>query len=108
MNYGFSDQALPTYAEANLGGKTRFLPINLVESAGNSMHFGDDKGWQISGFYLQLDNDHHSLQLDNDHHSLQLGKDHHSDILIYPDDADAKASYASYLCDVVGTKRIKG
>lgn len=99
VNYGFSDQGLPTYAEANLGGKTRFLPINLVESAGNSMHFGDDKGWQISGFYLQLDNDHHSLQLDNDHHS---------DILIYPDDADAKASYASYLCDVVGTKRIKG
>lgn len=90
MNYGFSDQALPTYAEANLGGKTRFLPINLTESVGNFMHFGDDNDWQISGVYLQLD------------------KDHHSDILIYPDDADAKASYASYLCDVVGTKRIKG
>ena len=90
MNYGFSDQALPTYAEANLGGKTRFLPINLVESVDEFMHFGDDNDWQILGFYLQLDNDHHS------------------DILIYPDDADAKASYASYLCDVVGTKRIKG
>lgn len=93
MNYGFSDQALPTYAEANLGGKTRFLPINLVESAGNFMHFGDDKDWQILGVYLQLDNDGFSLQLDNDHHS---------GIIIYP---DAEADYA---CDVVGTKRIKG
>ena len=92
VNYGFSDQALPTYAEANLGGKTRFLPINLVESAGNSMHFGDDNDWQILGFYLQLD---------NDHHSLQLGKDHHSDIIIYPD------AESRYLCDVIGTKRIK-
>lgn len=94
VNYGFSDQALPTYAEANLGGKTRFLPINLVESAGNFMHFGDDKDWQILGVYLQLDNDHHSLQLD---------KDHHSDIIIH--DLAAKAEY---VCDVVGTKRIKG
>lgn len=85
MNYGFSDQALPTYAEANLGGKTRFLPINLVESAGNFMHFGDDNDWQILGFYLQLDNDHHS------------------DIIIH--DLAAKAEY---VCDVVGTKRIKG
>ncbi|RKM31132.1 hypothetical protein [Moraxella catarrhalis] len=99
MNYGFSDQGLPTYAEANLGGKTRFLPINLVESVDEFMHFGDDNDWQIAGRYLQLD---------NDHHSLQLGKDHHSGIRIYPDDADAKASYASYACGVVGTKRIKG
>lgn len=84
MNYGFSDQALPTYAEANLGGKTRFLPINLTESVGNFMHFGDDNDWQIAGLYLQLDNDHHS------------------GIDIY---LDAKAEYA---CDAVSTKRIKG
>lgn len=93
VNYGFSDQALPTYAEANFGGKTRFLPINLVESGDKVMIFGDGNDWQIAGFYLQLDNDHHSLQLDNDHHS---------GIDIY---LDAKAEYA---CDVVGTKRIKG
>lgn len=92
MNYGFNDQGLPTYAEANLGGKTRFLLINLVESIGELMIFGDDNDWQIAGLYLQLDNDHHSLQLDNDHHS---------GIDIY---LDAKAEYA---CDVVGTKRIK-
>lgn len=84
VNYGFNDQGLPTYAEANLGGKTRFLPINLVESAGNFMHFGDDKDWQIFGVYLQLDNDRHS------------------GIHIYPD------AEPSYRCDVVGTKRIKG
>ena len=93
VNYGFSDQGLPTYAEANLGGKTRFLPINLVRSVDEFMHFGDDNDWQILGVYLQLD---------NDHHSLQLGKDHHSDIIIYPD------AESRYLCDVVGTKRIKG
>lgn len=84
MNYGFSDQALPTYAEANFGGKTRFLPINLVESGDKVMIFGDGNDWQIAGLYLQLDNDHHS------------------GIDIY---LDAKAEYA---CDVVGTKRIKG
>lgn len=85
MNYGFNDQGLPTYAEANFGGKTRFLPINLVESGDEVMIFGDGNDWQIAGLYLQLDNDHHSLQLDNDY-------------------LDAKAEYA---CDVVGTKRIK-
>lgn len=84
VNYGFSDQALPTYAEANFGGKTRFLPINLVESGDKVMIFGDGNDWQIAGLYLQLDNDHHS------------------GIDIY---LDAKAEYA---CDVVGTKRIKG
>ncbi|EGE12681.1 hypothetical protein ABZS47_01565 [Moraxella catarrhalis] len=83
MNYGFNDQGLPTYAEANFGGKTRFLLINLVESIGELMIFGDDNDWQIFGLYLQLDNDHHS------------------GIDIY---LDAKAEYA---CDVVGTKRIK-
>lgn len=93
VNYGFGDQGLPTYAEANLGGKTRFLPINLVKSVGEFMHFGDDKDWQILGLYLQLDNDHHSLKVD---------KDHHSDIIIYP------GAEAGYRCDVVGTKRIKG
>lgn len=95
VNYGFNDQGLPTYAEANLGGKTRFLPINLVESVGEFMHFGDDNDWQIAGRYLQLDNDHHSLQLDNDHHS---------GIDIYRDTEDS----SFYACDVVGTKRIKG
>ncbi|EGE21776.1 DUF7606 domain-containing protein [Moraxella catarrhalis] len=83
MNYGFNDQGLPTYAEANFGGKTRFLPINLVESGDEVMIFGDGNDWQIAGLYLQLDNDHHS------------------GIDIY---LDAKAEYA---CDVVGTKRIK-
>ncbi|WP_457920461.1 ACP-like domain-containing protein [Moraxella catarrhalis] len=45
MNYGFNNQGLPIYAEANLGGKTRFLPINLVESIGELMIFGDDNDW---------------------------------------------------------------
>ncbi|AXT97437.1 hypothetical protein CPI23_07255 [Moraxella catarrhalis] len=84
MNYGFNDQGLPIYAEANLGGKTRFLPINLVESIGELMIFGDDNDWQIFGLYLQLDNDHHSY--------------------VHIIDPDAEASYR---CDVVGTKRIK-
>lgn len=96
VNYGFNDQGLSTYAEANLGGKTRFLPINLVESGDEVMIFGDGNDWQIAGLYLQLDKDHHSLQLDNDHHS---------GIDIYLDYLDAKAEY---VCDVVGTKRIKG
>ena len=84
VNYGFNNQELPTYAEANLGGKTRFLPINLVESIGELMIFGDDNDWQIFGLYLQLDNDHHSY--------------------VHIIDPDAEASYR---CDVVGTKRIK-
>ena len=84
MNYGFNDQGLPTYAEANFGGTTRFLLINLVESIGELMIFGDDNDWQIFGLYLQLDNDHHSY--------------------VHIIDPDAEASYR---CDVVGTKRIK-
>ncbi|OAV27101.1 adhesin [Moraxella catarrhalis] len=84
VNYGFNDQGLPTYAEANLGGKTRFLPLNWTESGGEAMTFGDDKDWQIFGVYLQPDNDRHS------------------GIHIYPD------AEPSYRCDVVGTKRIKG
>lgn len=84
VNYGFNDQGLSTYAEANLGGKTRFLPLNWTESGGEAMTFGDDKDWQIFGVYLQPDNDRHS------------------GIHIYPD------AEPSYRCDVVGTKRIKG
>lgn len=86
VNYGFNNQELPTYAEANLGGKTRFLPINLARSDISGTTFGDDNGWQISGTALQLNNYHRS------------------DVLIH--DPAAQTAYKG--CYVVGTKRIKG
>lgn len=49
VKYGFNKQNLPTYAEANLNGKTRFMPINLNFSDASGTHFGDDNNFSLAG-----------------------------------------------------------
>ncbi|WP_066799873.1 ACP-like domain-containing protein [Moraxella oblonga] len=41
-------QNLPTYAEAELNGKTRFMPINLYNSDEMSTEFGDENNFSLS------------------------------------------------------------
>lgn len=86
VTYGFNKQKLPTYAEANLGGKTRFLPINLARSDVAGTFFGDEDSWQIGSDALTLNNYHKS------------------DVLIQ--DPSANTAYKG--CKVSKVKRIKG
>lgn len=48
VKYGFNKQNLPTYAEAKLNGKTRFMPINLNFSDNITTRFGDDNNFSLS------------------------------------------------------------
>lgn len=48
VKYGFNKQNLPTYAEAKLNGKTRFMPINLNASDASSTDFGDENNFSLS------------------------------------------------------------
>lgn len=86
VTYGFNKQKLPTYAEAHLGGKTRFLPINLAHSDVAGTSFGDENSWAISGG------------------AMTLGNYHKSDVLIM--DPNSEIQYKH--CKVVSTKKIKG
>lgn len=49
VKYGFNKQNLPTYAEAKLNGKTRFMPINLNFTDVAGTHFGDDNNFSLAG-----------------------------------------------------------
>ncbi|MFA9486825.1 adhesin [Moraxella haemolytica] len=86
VNFGFNKHNLPTFAEARLGGKTRFLPINLSASDNVDTNFGDENSWNISTDALTLNNYHKS--------SLMV------------QDSDSSIAYKN--CRVVSTKRIKG
>lgn len=48
VKYGFNKQNLPTYAEAKLNGKTRFMPINLHYSNDASTEFGDENNFSLA------------------------------------------------------------
>lgn len=48
VTYGFNKQGLPTYAQAYLNGKTRFMPINLYLSDMVGTTFGDDNNFSLS------------------------------------------------------------
>lgn len=48
VTYGFNKQGEPTYAQAFLSGKTRFMPINLYLSDLTGTHFGDDNNFSLS------------------------------------------------------------
>ncbi|WP_019673294.1 ACP-like domain-containing protein [Psychrobacter lutiphocae] len=60
VKYGFNKQNLPTYAEAYLNGKTRFLPINLGRSDDVQTVFGDEENFSIMSDTLRLNNYHKS------------------------------------------------
>lgn len=59
VTYGFNAQRLPTYAEAFLGGKTRFMPINLNLSSVAGTTFGESEdSWRLDADYMELNNYH--------------------------------------------------
>ncbi len=60
VTYGFNKQNLPTFAEANLNGKKRFLPINLGRSDMVDTVFGDEEYFSIMTGALRLNNYHKS------------------------------------------------
>lgn len=60
VTYGFNEQYLPTFAEANLNGKKRFLPINLGRSDNVGTVFGDEDNFSIMTGALRLNNYHKS------------------------------------------------
>lgn len=47
VKYGFNKQGLPTYAQAKLNGKTRFMPINLNTSDASGTNFGDENNFSL-------------------------------------------------------------
>lgn len=48
VKYGFNKQNLPTYAEAQLNGKKRFMPVNLHHSDNVTSAFGDENNFSLS------------------------------------------------------------
>lgn len=48
VTYGFNVQGLPTYAQAYLNGKNRFMPINLYRSDMTGTTFGDENNFSLS------------------------------------------------------------
>lgn len=56
--YGFNKQNLPVYAQANLNGKSRFMPINLAHSDNVSTRFGDDNNFSLGVSAMTLSNYH--------------------------------------------------
>ncbi|MDO4894524.1 adhesin [Moraxella sp.] len=47
VKYGFNKRNQPTYAEANLDGKRRFMPINYNNSDATATEFGDENNYSV-------------------------------------------------------------
>ncbi|MGQ8821348.1 ACP-like domain-containing protein [Bibersteinia trehalosi] len=56
VKYGFNKQNRPTYAEAKLNGKTRFMPINLHETDESGTTFGDENNFSLYGDPMTFSN----------------------------------------------------
>lgn len=56
VKYGFNKQNLPTYAQARLNGKTRFMPVNLNRSDNVSSNFGDENNFSLSAGVITYKN----------------------------------------------------
>lgn len=63
VTYGFNQQNLPTYAQATLNGKSRFMPINLAHSDSVSTRFGDDNNFSLGASAFNLSN-YHKVSVD--------------------------------------------
>lgn len=62
IRYGFNRQNLPTYAQANIDGKSRFMPINLARSDSMDTVFGDENSYSLMTETMTLRN-YHKLHL---------------------------------------------
>lgn len=58
VTYGFNKQKQPTYAQATLNGKSRFMPINLAHSDSVGTRFGDDDNFSLGASAITLANYH--------------------------------------------------
>lgn len=56
VKYGFNRQNIPTYAEARLNGKTRFMPINLYNTDATGTEFGDENNFSLYGDAMAFSN----------------------------------------------------
>lgn len=56
VTYGFNEQGLPTYAQANVSGKTRSMPINLNRTGSDGTVFGDENNFSLSGEVMDSKN----------------------------------------------------
>lgn len=56
VRYGFNQQNLPTYAEAKLNGKVRFMPINLNTTDATGTNFGDENNFSLYGDPMEFNN----------------------------------------------------
>lgn len=56
VTYGFNKQGLPTYAQATLNGKSRFMPINLNRSDTVDTVFGDENNFSLSTSAINKNN----------------------------------------------------
>lgn len=56
VKFGFNKQNLPTYAQAHLNGKTRFMPINLNRSDNTASVFGDENNFSLMANAITLNN----------------------------------------------------
>ncbi|HDL5698468.1 TPA: adhesin [Mannheimia haemolytica] len=56
VKYGFNKQGIPTYAEAKLNGKTRFMPINLNTTNASGTSFGDENNFSLYGDPMEFAN----------------------------------------------------
>lgn len=56
VTYGFNKQGMPTYAQATLNGKSRFMPINLNRSDSVDTVFGDENNFSLSTSAMNKNN----------------------------------------------------
>lgn len=87
VKYGFNRQNLPTYAQAYVGGKIRFMPINLAKSDSVGTSFGAENGYMLGT---------EALTLHNYHTAGMVGIQNHASEFTHKD------------CRVKSVKKIKG
>lgn len=56
VTYGFNAQNLPTYAQAKISGKSRFMPINLNRTELVSTVFGDENNFSVMADSINFSN----------------------------------------------------
>ena len=56
VTYGFDKQNKPTYAQAFLNGKTRFMPLNIKRTDQVDTVFGDENNFSLTTSHMTVDN----------------------------------------------------
>lgn len=56
VTYGFDKQNKPTYAQAFLNGKVRFMPLNPKQTDQVDTVFGDENNFSLATSYMNAEN----------------------------------------------------